>query len=503
MSTDPSKESDAVYQSHLLVARFLHAQGYSSTLSSFAAEAHSRHPALRLPALDSSSQSVEGDDWNDVVEEWIARRMTRLKVNDEGERIMDQLEGLEFENAVLPTKVETVVREGSNLLAVKKGVMPRKKWDSAELQFKSDTVPCILTTSVDRTLKLWSTSSRSFELLDSHSFSSPVLSFTQHPQPASARFVACGTMEGSLSIVDLVTREVVVKVKDHNKYIVCVAWSPDGNYLATLGHDKLVHVYSVSLSFPITSSSPSCDDAQAEADSPTVKLALAQTLHPRTSPEAAVFLPDSQWLVWTARDDHLLHYLGMPPPHPSSPSTSSANPAHTPSKPWELREHNLNPNLDTFVSFSILSLSVHPSLPLLSLQTSTAAARILLYPFHSSTRLLTIHTTAQQSDYFNPRHAWLPSGAAVCVNSEDGIVRIVDLKGKVRFAKGAHGIAAPVEDADDGASEEVRSERARARRELDRGSSVVRDVEAFEDEEAGSVVILSCGFDKTVKRLRR
>ncbi|GAA5886717.1 hypothetical protein JCM5296_006380 [Sporobolomyces johnsonii] len=501
MSTDPSRHSDAAYQSHLLVARFLHAQGYSSTLSSFAAEAHARHPALRLPALDSPAHSVEGDDWNDVVEEWIARRMSRLKVNDDGERIRDQLETLELEDALLPSKVETVVREGSNLLAIKKGVLPRKRWDSAELQFKSDTVPCILTTSVDRTLKLWSTSSPSFELLDSHSFSSPVLSFTQHPQPALARFVACGTMEGSLSIVDLVTREVVVKVKDHNKYIVCVAWSPDGHYLATLGYDKLVHVYSVSLSFPVTSSSPSSDDAGAEADPPTVKLELAHTLHPRTNPEAAVFLPDSQWLVWTARDDHLLHYLGMPPPPPTSPSSSSTRPDHSPSKPWELRDHNLNPNLDTFVSFSILSLSVHPRLPLLSLQTSTTAARILLYPFHSSARLLTLHTTAQQSDYFNPRHAWLPSGAAVCVNSEDGIVRIVDLKGKVRCAKGAHGVAAPVEEVEEGVSEEVRSERARARREQDRGSSVVRDVEAFEGEDGGSVVVLSCGFDKTVKRL--
>jgi WD40 repeat protein len=150
-----------------------------------------------------------------------------------------------------------------------------------------------------------------------------------------------------------------------------------------------------------------------------------------------------------------------------------------------------------------LSITLHPILPLLSLQTSTTNARILLYPFHSNTRLLTLHTSASQSDYFNPRHAWLPSGAACVVNSEDGIVRVVDLNGKVVVSKGAHGPAAPLEDVE-GMSEELRSERARARREADKGSSVIRDVEVLplEGAAADEVRLLSCGFDKTVKVLK-
>lgn len=44
---------------------------------------------------------------------------------------------------------------------------------------------------------------------------------------------------------------------------------------------------------------------------------------------------------------------------------------------------------------------------------------------------------------------------------------------------------------------EGRSERARLRRETERGSSVVRDVEVL--EEGGKVVFVSCGFDKTVR----
>lgn len=92
-------------------------------------------------------------------------------------------------------------------------------------------------------------------------------------------------------------------------------------------------------------------------------------------------------------------------------------------------------------------------------------------------------------------------------------MRLVDLQGKVRLSRGAHGIAAPDEDlASDAAggqvSPEVRSERARLRREADRGSSVVRDVEVLvpQEDDKGVVSakgwrIVSCGFDKTVKVL--
>lgn len=51
----------------------------------------------------------------------------------------------------------------------------------------------------------------------------------------------------------------------------------------------------------------------------------------------------------------------------------------------------------------------------------------------------------------------------------------------------------------------MRSERARLRREADKGSSVIRDVEVLVDEDdKGSVAgwkVVSCGFDKTVKVL--
>lgn len=76
---------------------------------------------------------------------------------------------------------------------------------------------------------------------------------------------------------------------------------------------------------------------------------------------------------------------------------------------------------------------------------------------------------------------------------------MVDLQDAVRGRIGAHGAAAPIEDDDSATTnDELRTERARLRRAQDRGSSVIKDVLAYHGED-GKLVIVSCGFDKTVK----
>ena len=122
-------------------------------------------------------------------------------------------------------------------------------------------------------------------------------------------------------------------------------------------------------------------------------------------------------------------------------------------------------------SLTSLSLAIHPWKQAISLQTDTAISRIIILPFHSSTRLReTLYTNAEQSAFSNPRHSWLSDGTGVVVSSDDGIVRIVDLNGKVRASYGAHGVAAANEDAEISIS----SETLRARFQADKGSSVVR-----------------------------
>lgn len=78
------------------------------------------------------------------------------------------------------------------------------------------------------------------------------------------------------------------------------------------------------------------------------------------------------------------------------------------------------------------------------------------------------------------------------------MLRVVDLHDVIRAKIGAHGVAAPLEEDGEGLSDEVRTERARLRREQDRGSSVVKDVLCLERDD-GQLVFYSGGFDKTVR----
>lgn len=71
---------------------------------------------------------------------------------------------------------------------------------------------------------------------------------------------------------------------------------------------------------------------------------------------------------------------------------------------------------------------------------------------------------------------------------------MVDLDGKVRLRVGAHGTASPHDDG----PVEGRSERVRARREVERGSSVIKDVAVLVDSR-GQFQFVSGGFDRTMR----
>lgn len=261
-------------------------------------------------------------------------------------------------------------------------------------------------------------------------------------------------MDGSSHLLSTATHQSIWSVKDHTKYVVRIAVSDDGKWMASAGYDKHIILY------------------RAIGDGDEVTYQKIYSKHLKTNPEAIVFLPGSTHLVYTAREDNYLRYIKL---------------EEDMSEPDETR-YNLNPNGDDWVSFSILCIGIHPSLRHLSLQSDTPIARILVVPFHSSERLLTLFTSSEQSIYSNPRHSWLSSGAAVAVSSDDGIVRIVDLRGKVRAAIHCHGAAAPGEAGEGGEAVEVR-------RTLDKGASVVRDVCVV----PGSNTVISVGLDRTVR----
>lgn len=141
-----------------------------------------------------------------------------------------------------------------------------------------------------------------------------------------------------------------------------------------------------------------------------------------------------------------------------------------------------------------MSISIHPSKLFLSCQTDTQIARIILLPFFSSNRLRTLYTSADQSLFSTPRHAWL-SSSGIVLTSDDGIVRIIDVKGLAQVAIGAHGPAASLdEDVPEGETAAMARAR-RALREADRGSSMIKDVCVI----PGTRTVVSVGFDKTIR----
>lgn len=483
-----AETNDLITQSHNLVARWLRSQGYHDTLAAFKRETLASYSeALHLELEDDEGQSNKGPDLREVVEEFLSSRMQALQLP---QAPLDEELGKIEVTMQLPEKVGKTIRDSTNVLTVRPGVFPQRSWDAVAGHFKSEFIPAIFTTAVDRTIKVYSTAT--YDLLATFPFKSPILSVSIHP--LHPRLLIAGTMEGSLSLLDLVTRDVKQRVQNHTKYIVRTVWSADGRWVATAGYDRQLQVYEVVESEKTEVANTFLDGEEPDelAILPNMELVLRKTLYLKNNPEAMVFLPSTSHLVYSARDDNVLHYLKLPSPKTSTAATPSRT------SDWAETGINLNENGDAWVSFSVLYITLHPTLPILSLQTSTDNSRILLYPFHSPTRLATLFTTASQSEFTTPRHSWLPDGSAVVVNSEDGVLRVVDLKGRVLKKIGVHGIAAPLERDELGSSREEISERLRLRRETERGSSVVKDVAVLRDEN-DKLVFVSCGFDKTVK----
>ena len=147
-----------------------------------------------------------------------------------------------------------------------------------------------------------------------------------------------------------------------SKFVVRVAFSHDGMFLATASYDRHIVVYRAVT--PALSNEEVLDDTD-DANLACEPMLLYEECHRAktdTNPEAIAFT--TEWLLYTLRSSHLLHYL-----HLGS---------------WTTRTKSFNPHpMDTHVSFSVLNLSVHPSGKIVACQTGDhrggAGERILLY----------------------------------------------------------------------------------------------------------------------------
>lgn len=119
-----------------------------------------------------------------------------------------------------------------------------------------------------------------------------------------------------------------------------------------------------------------------------------------------------------------------------------------------------------------------------SYTSSASLSRLLLLPLLSSRRAATVWTGVATSSYAVPRHAWLPSGKACWLTAEDGVLRLVDLKGKTRAQIPCHGLV------------EEEGQLQQSMGWSRGGNTIIKDVVAIDEH-----TVASCGFDRTVRIL--
>ncbi|BEJ15184.1 hypothetical protein CspHIS471_0409510 [Cutaneotrichosporon sp. HIS471] len=279
-------------------------------------------------------------------------------------------------------------------------------------------------------------------------------------------------MDGTLSLSDTVTHSTL-QTFSGAKFVVRVAFSSDGRYLASASYDKSVSVYeAVGRAHHERTGDEDADawlhaldpgddaDAAAEAE---LRYQLRHRVETESNPEAVLFHPASTWLMYTQRASPALHYLSL--------------------GDWETRSKSFNVHaLDNHVSFAVLDLALHPSGRIIGAITGDhagpGAERVLLYGVEpdETERLACLWTRSEPDAFVLPRLAFLPSGRGIITTSASGELTLLTLQGEVRSKLKAHA----------------------AREGVAGTSDVVRDVAVAALGEGGWEVV-SVGYDRTIK----
>lgn len=100
--------------------------GYTETLAAF-----QRESAVEL--LEGTAASAP--DLREVVEDFLASRLQSLEIKQAP--LEQALTDLAIKHALEDLKVVATIRETTNVLSVKSGVLPKRSWDTVAGRFKS------------------------------------------------------------------------------------------------------------------------------------------------------------------------------------------------------------------------------------------------------------------------------------------------------------------------------------------------------------------------------
>ncbi|SJX65349.1 uncharacterized protein SRS1_15620 [Sporisorium reilianum f. sp. reilianum] len=533
---------DLTIASHLIVEQFLVAQGYTASASQLRLDASAS--GLTLPALPSDADpsldlrhlvktyrsGVRADERRRKAQQLAATHSTRALVDP----LTLTLPG----PTTLPYKLAQThaTLHAANILSIATLHLARRQLDTHSAKYVNTVHACLVTTAADKRIVFSDAHTGEVEEMLEGGHQAAVLSVAQDPLDARC-LVSCG-MDGKVVVWDLLTRKPIQTLAEHSKFVVKVAVSETGEYMASIGYDKKVVVYRRIKKTTFVASR--ADEEEEEEEEEEVedlqgpRYEKAFEMETQTNPEAILFVraglaPDADeqvtesssgtgelviheakqkrtWLCFTVRNDSFIHYLALPTSADTPPAldalTADLSRASLDAKlhadaarDWSVHSFNTNPNPhDVHVSYSLLSLSLHPSSLYICVQTgdhtspafaSSAAtagslSRLLLLAPLSSRRAATVWTGVATSSYAVPRHSWLPSGSACWLNAEDGVLRLVDLRGRTRASVLAHG--------------GVASEAGAATSWNRGGNTIVKDVVVLDDGR-----VASCGFDRTVR----
>ncbi|TKY90225.1 hypothetical protein EX895_000223 [Sporisorium graminicola] len=569
MSPSSTDLYDLTIASHLIVEQFLVSQGYASSASQLRLDAAAS--GLHLPTLSPTDGADPSLDLRHLVETYRSglraderkRKAEQLAATHSTRALVDPLTLTLPGPATLPYKLERThsTLHASNILSIAKLYLARRAFDTRAARYVNSVHECLVTTAADKRIVFSNAQTGEVEEMLEGGHQAAVLCVAQDPMDARC-LVSCG-MDGKVVVWDLLTRRPIQTLTEHAKFVVKVAVSETGEYMASIGYDKKVVVYRriTQTSFAATRGDVEEEEEEAEVEElQGPRYEKAFEMETQTNPEAILFVraglaPDASeqaiesaaattaatttsssdsngselviheakdkrtWLCFTVRNDSFIHYIALPT---SADASSSSSPIDDLSSSlsrtsidaktaeavadWTLHSFNTNPNPhDLHVSYSLLSLSLHPSglymcvqtgdhtSPALASTSSAATAtgslsRLLLLRPLSSRRAATIWTGVATSSYAVPRHAWLPSGRGCWLNAEDGVLRLVDLRGRTRASVLAHGVTAREH------AEGQHAEGAAAVSWSRGGNTIVKDVVVLDEGR-----VASCGFDRTVR----
>ncbi|OXG77673.1 hypothetical protein C349_05210 [Cryptococcus neoformans var. grubii Br795] len=360
----------------------------------------------------------------------------------------------------------------ANLLTVGAFHVPRREFDTTSAVYRTSCPLDIVTTSVDKTLKIIDYSSGEVnKALQPHR--AAILTFAFHPQ--NPRYLLTGSMDGTTVLTDLLTYKTL-QTFSSNKFVVRVLFSSDGHFMATASYDHHIVIYAATSSAlpppPNEDDLPLDDsDHRSLACEPDLQYTEVHRIQVDANPEAILFHPDSTWLMYTTRSSHQLYYVRLP---------SESCP---PDVEWQIKTKSFNPHpMDTHVSFSVLNMALHPSGRMVACQTGDhrggAGERILLYGVEpvETERLGCLWTGSDGDDYVLPRMAWVPDGSGIVTTTPNGFLSLIALNGEIRSSVKVHGTS--------NSGQAI--------------SEVVRDC-CIIPGEAGGWEVISIGYDRSIR----